>query len=307
MKYFSRQCRRLWVQQQPWIYANGGRILGALNPFGLADFRDSSGSRRAKHTSWFRHPADRLPVTIILVLSGVDFCLYFFAENHWLLAAYWLVMIIPKGKISAWNHHHQHSPTFRRKSLNRLLEFFYALHTGVTTNLWLLHHVLGHHLNYLDQRRDESRWQRPTGAMMGEIEYTLNVAATAYSRGFKVGARYPKKQRAFVLYTAITFAVVALLVWIKPISGLFLFVLPMVLGLLLTSWATYEHHAGLSTDNLFEASRNNLNRFYNITTGNLGFHTAHHYKPGVHWSKLPELHEQIADRIPDHLIKYAAL
>lgn len=255
----------------------------------------------------FRYAADRLPVTIILIFSIFDFGLYFLVESTWVLAAFWLLMIIPKGKICAWNHHHQHTPTFKSKSLNRLLEFFYALHTGITTNLWLLHHVLGHHLNYMDQTKDESRWRRKSGERMGEIEYTLNVACTAYFRGFQVGSRFPKKQKAFILYSFITFSIVAAMTYFKPMAALFLFILPMICGLLLTAWATYEHHAGLSTENEFEASRNNLNRFYNITTGNLGYHTAHHYKQGVHWSLLPVLHEKIKDKIPPHLITYAAL
>jgi fatty acid desaturase len=62
----------------------------------------------------------------------------------------------------------------------------------------------------------------------------------------------------------------------------------------------------LDTDNEFAASRNNLNRFYNVITGNLGYHTAHHHEQGVHWSLLPELHEQIQHKIPADLIKNAA-
>lgn len=228
-------------------------------------------------------------------------------EQVWVLVVYWLVMAIPKAKISAWNHHHQHTPTFKQKPLNRLLELFYALHTGITTHLWLLHHVLGHHHNYLDQSKDESRWKRKSGVEMGELEYTLNVAATAYPRGFKVGKRFPKIQKTFIGYALLTIAVVAVLVYFKPMQALLLFVLPMICGLLFTAWATYEHHSGLNSDCHFEASRNNLSRFYNITTGNLGYHTAHHYKQGVHWSLLPGIHEQIKDKIPSHLVKYAAL
>ena len=253
----------------------------------------------------FKFPEDRLPVAIILSISCIDFGLYFLCENLWVFITYWIVMIIPKGKICAWNHHHQHTPTFKLSFLNRLLEFFYALHSGVTTNLWLLHHVLGHHLNYLDQKEDESRWKRKDGTEMGEFEYTFNVAATAYYRGYQVGKSHPKKQKDFLFYSALTFFIVATLVIYKPVAGLFLFVLPMVSGLILTSWATYEHHAGLDTDNEFEASKNNLHPFFNLTTGNLGYHTAHHYKQGVHWSKLPELHEQIKEKIPDYLIKEA--
>lgn len=246
----------------------------------------------------FKHSADRLPVAIIFAITCLDFALYFTVENPWFLAVFWLVLLVPKGKICAWNHHHQHVRTFNSKTLNRFLELIYALHTGVSTNLWVLHHVLGHHRNYLDQSKDQSRWKNQNGEQMGEMSYTLNVAATAYYRGYEVGKQHPRLQREFLLFGGLTLAFVIALVCYKPIAGLFLFVLPMICGLTLTAWATYEHHAGLDTDNEMEASYNNMSRFYNLCTGNLGYHTAHHYKQGVHWSKLPELHAKIESQIP---------
>ncbi|VAW47288.1 hypothetical protein MNBD_GAMMA03-1292, partial [hydrothermal vent metagenome] len=159
----------------------------------------------------FKTSADKKPVFIILLFTVVDFIAYFYLESTWLLALYWLLMMIPKGLISAWNHHHQHSHVFKSNVLNRILEFFYALHTGVTTNLWVLHHNLGHHRNFLDQSKDESRWKRANGATMGMLEYTLNVALTAYPRGYQVGKKYPKLQKQFIVYGLITFALLTTL------------------------------------------------------------------------------------------------
>ncbi len=255
----------------------------------------------AKGASVFKYKEDRWPVIIILMLTLVDFALYFTLNSSVLLFSYYLLMVIPKGVICAWNHHHQHLFTFRHNALNRGLEFFYALHTGVTSNLWRLHHVLGHHVNFLDQEIDESRWQRKDGTKMGVIEYTLKVALTAYPRGFAVGKRFPKQLKPFITFVGPTFLVVGLLVWFKPTAGIFLFALPMITSLLFTAYVTYDHHTGLDTENEFEASYNNLSTIYNYLTGNLGYHTAHHYRQGVHWSKLPALHATIADKIPAHL------
>ncbi len=251
--------------------------------------------------SEFRYKEDRWPVVIVLALTVIDFILYFSVDSTAILTGYYLLMILPKGIICAWNHHHQHLFTFRHTTLNRGLELVYALHTGVTTHLWRLHHVLGHHLNFLDQEQDESRWKHKDGTRMGVIEYTLNVALTAYTRGYGVGKKYPKQLKPFLIYTAITFTIVAVLVWYKPVAGLILFVLPMITSLLFTAYVTYEHHSGLDTPNQFEASYNNLSPWFNRLTGNLGYHTAHHYKQGVHWSKLPLIHASIADKIPAHL------
>ena len=183
------------------------------------------------------------------------------------------------------------------------MEFFYALHTGVTTNLWVLHHNYGHHNNFLDQSKDESRWTRYDGTQMKELEYSLLITVTAYYRGYIVGKEHPREQQTFIVYTLITFAFVTGLVAYQPAAGLLLFVLPMIVGLFITAWTTYDHHAGLNTENEFEASFNNVNRWYNLFTGNLGYHTAHHYKQGLHWSKLPQLHDKIKDNIPEKLIQ----
>jgi fatty acid desaturase len=246
----------------------------------------------------FKHSADKWPVTIVFALFLLDLVVYLTAESVWLLLGYWLLMIVPKGCISAWNHHHQHASTFRSAVLNRGLELCYALHTGMSTNLWVLHHVLGHHRNYLDQTLDESRWKRLDGRTMGLVEYSVSIAATSYSRAFRVGRSFPRHQRDFLIWTAVALACLSALIYFRPLQGLLVFALPMATCLVFTAWVTYDHHTGLDTDNPFEASFNIMNPWYNRLTGNLGYHTAHHYRQGVHWSQLPELHREIADRIP---------
>ncbi len=253
--------------------------------------------------SLFKHAEDRLPVAIAVTLTSLDIAAFLWLSSPWALLAYWLLMLVPKGTLGAWNHHHQHVHTFGSTALNRLLELSYALHTGMTSNAWLLHHVLGHHLNFLDQSRDESRWRRRDGKPMGTLEYTLTTALTAYPRAYRVGRRYPAHQRVFVVFTVLTALLVACLVYAKPLHGLALFVLPMITSLLFASWVTYDHHAGLDTDDHCQASYNIVNPWFNRLTGNLGYHTAHHYRQGVHWSRLPALHERIAHHIPARLYR----
>lgn len=239
-----------------------------------------------------------MPVALIVLVSAVDFALYA-AVDAWPLLVLWtMVGAVIKGHVCAWNHHHQHVPMFVPAWLNRLLELVFALQTGVTSQTWVLHHGFGHHVNYLDQTVDESRWMRPDGTAMGVFEYTLVTATTAYGRALEVGRRFPKQRRIFIAMGVVTLALVAGLVAWRPLPALFVFVLPMTISVLLTVWATHSHHTGKPVTSHFVACNNIVHRGYNLLTGNLGYHTAHHYKPGVHWSKLPALHAEIAHRIP---------
>lgn len=246
----------------------------------------------------FRHSADRLPVfTFTLYFCAV---LYFYAHVEslpWMLG-WTVVSVLPNGWVSAFNHHHQHVATFRSPFLNRALELMYALQTGVTGHAWVLHHSLGHHLNYLDQTKDESRWRDDEGKPMGMLRYTWVTAVSAYPRAWEVGRRHPAHRRTFAWMAVLTVVVLAGLIAYRPLQGIFVFALPMVICMVATVWATHGHHTGNDTSSHFVASNNSLNRLYNFCTGNLGYHTAHHYRPGLHWSKLPELHAEIAHEIP---------
>lgn len=229
----------------------------------------------------------------------VDLVIYATVNSPLWLFAWTVLGIVPKGYICAWNHHHQHTAVFGPALLNRALEIMYALQTGVTTHTWLLHHTIGHHNNYLDQEKDESRWLGDDGAPMGVVKYTLLTGVTAYPRALEVARKYPKLRRVMLTMLLVTALVLAGLIAWRPVPALFVFVIPMVISLFITTWATHSHHTGNSTDSHFVACNNIVHRGYNILSGNLGYHTAHHYKPGVHWSELPKLHDKIAHKIPD--------
>ena len=89
---------------------------------------------------------------------------------------------------------------------------------------------------------------------------------------------------------------------INPWNAFFVFLLPSFVALVHTSWATYEHHAGFHPTSHYDASTNRTSPIYNFLTCNLGYHTAHHKRPGVHWSLLPKIHEEIKHEIPENMI-----
>ena len=253
----------------------------------------------------FKYKEDRIPTTLFVAYFGVDLIVFFTAESVWFVVLWMLLGIIPKACISSFNHHHQHVATFRHTLPNRLLELIYSFQTGVVTNGWTLHHVLGHHVNYRDQARDESRWKRKQGRPMGEIEYSLITSLTAYPRAFQVGRRFPQHQKPFLVMSCITLSILAFFFYYNWVNALFIFALPMMISFYITAWHTYYHHAGLDSETELEASYNITDKWHNLLTGNLGYHTAHHIRPGLHWSKLPQFHHEIESKIPSHLYRQA--
>jgi fatty acid desaturase len=251
---------------------------------------------------YFRYTADRVPVLFFLTLSVMDFFLYFIVDNWLLLVPYVLLVLPIKGAVSAFTHHHQHHKTFRSPVLNHLLEVFSVLHTGAASNMWVLQHNLGHHINYKEPLKDEARWMASSGQTMSALRYTVHNTFAIYGHVFHIGKRHPKLLKSVIYHHVAAFLLLGTLFFYQPLNALILFLLPMLVIFIFTVFATYDHHADLDTETPLHASRNNLNRWHNIMHGNLGYHTAHHLRPGLHWSKLPEFHETIKHQIPDELM-----
>ena len=251
----------------------------------------------------FRFPEDRLPVLIFACYFALDLLVLTQANSWWLPPLWMLAGVIPKGWICSWNHHHQHLSFFRPAWANRLLEVMFGFQTGVTSHAWFLHHVVGHHKNYLDQKKDESRWMGEDGRPMSEARYIAITALTAYPRAWQVGKQHKEQQNILLYMGILQLALLATALVLRPYNALFVFVLPMILSLTVTVWATYFHHGGLVTEDHMKASYNILHRGYNLATGNLGYHTAHHARHGLHWSRLPAYHAEIESKIPSNLYR----
>ncbi len=250
---------------------------------------------------FLKYRADRRPVAFASATFAVHAFIFFFAPT-WLA----LVCVVPLVLVSMFvapiNHHHQHLNSFRAPWQNRIYDLVLALQTGIAPFAWVLHHNIGHHVNYLNQRPharpDESKWTRRDGSTMGRVEYTIDLVLHHQIDIVRLGLRHRRYLRPFLWMKLPLWTILGLALWYNPVNAFLAILLPGFLTLVHTAWATYEHHAGFHPTSHYDASFNNTNPLYNFMTCNLGLHTAHHLRPGVHWSLLPAIHAEILDRIP---------
>ncbi len=254
-------------------------------------------------TTLVRNRIDYYPVTVILFIFVIDLGVFLFSTAIVVPILWVSASLIIKGLICSWNHNHQHCNFFTRPWANRLIELIMGLQTGIVGEGWVLHHTLGHHINYLDQSKDESAWKTPEGKVMSQMEYTFMVGLMAYPTAFNVGKRYPKSRYRLIQNIVLTLSVLGLFLWINWLKALTIFIIPMVILFFMTIHKTYYHHAGLDHPDPYQATYNITDRWYNFFTCNLGYHTAHHLQCGRHWSELPKLHDEIKDKIPSHLYR----
>ncbi|HET8731501.1 MAG TPA: fatty acid desaturase [Moraxellaceae bacterium] len=252
--------------------------------------------------SLYRHRADIPASLLVLAVFCVQMWAFVAIHDPMHLAALVALLMVVQVSCGAVCHNHHHVNLFTRPVLNRAIEVVMYLQTGTSPLSWTLHHNIGHHGDYLDQEKDPSRWQETDGRTMSRLKYDLLNAFLIYPEIWTIGRRHPVLFARFRRWLWISNAVLLALVIVNPVSTLIVFVVPMALMLIVLLDNTYQQHSGLSTAHHYLASRNVEHPLYNLTSWNLGFHTAHHMYPGIHWSHLPALHARIRAKIPPALI-----
>lgn len=249
-----------------------------------------------------RNQKDWKGVAYILVIAAIQMSLFLFVGNIWIVMVLVALLVPFQVSSSALNHNHHHCETFRSAWLNRVYEFVLFLQTGTTPLTWTLHHNIGHHDNFLDQSADTSPWKTAKGEQMSRTWYTLRNTIMMYPSAWKVGQDHPKLFRSFLIFLVTSGLILSALVLGSPLKALIIFVIPMTLMLFILVDTTYNHHAGLDSQDAYKATYNILSPAYNICSWNLGFHTAHHLRPGLHWTNLPKFHDRISQKIPAELV-----
>lgn len=247
----------------------------------------------------YRHREDVLPSLIVAAVFAVQLYTFFFVDSLLAVAMVMAGLLACSAMPGSISHNHHHVPTFTRPWMNRIYEVILFLETGVPPYAWTIHHNLGHHRDYLDQDKDPANWRLPDGRVMSRVRYDVVGALRIYPEIWKIGRRHPELFRRFKLWGGVSLAVLGVFVALNPLQALVLFILPMPIMYLGLMDNTYMQHSDLDTTSELTASRNTTSRLYNLISWNLGYHTAHHMKPYVHWSKLPELYARIERNIPD--------
>lgn len=265
-------------------------------------------------TTLYKFQADIKPSLFIVICFIAQLYACCYIENEMALITIGFISIfIPGITAAAYNHHHQHHNIFRRPLLNRLFELILALQTGLSSYAWVLHHNLGHHQHYQRQyseseqpppkkTMDESRWTFKNGKIMNFWQYSAIGFCMAYFRVHKSGLKYKTVYAKYLICRVVYYSMIFAGLYYFGMRFVIVFIIPSLIILFFTIGATYKHHTGLRSEDHYSASFSNVNHVYNFITCNLGYHTAHHLRPGLHWSLLPAFHEKICDKIPSALI-----
>src|ERR1700732_2459177 len=103
-----------------------------------------------------KRKCDRAPLALVLAIGAVQFSAYLLCANPLVAAAIAAGLFLPQFMVAMVVHNHAHTPMFRERLANRVLEVLLYLETGMMTAKYHLHHNCGHHLFYTDPSRDPS-------------------------------------------------------------------------------------------------------------------------------------------------------
>lgn len=90
------------------------------------------------------------------------------------------------------------------------------------------------------------------------------------------------------------------------LHGLIAFYLPVwLLGNIAAQAENYLEHYGAFPGNRKTDSVSCYGTFYNLIWFNNGYHQEHHYRPQVHWSRLPEIKALLPDESERRVVRGA--
>jgi beta-carotene hydroxylase len=214
-------------------------------------------------------------------------------------------------------HNHNHCPTFASKGMNQLFGNVISVFYGYPVFAWIPTHNLNHH-KFVNRAGDATITWRFTN------KHTLPVAVSyffvsSYYQGYPIRAfiqkareQNPALYRRILLQYAVWGGSHAVLLTTAILlhglrTGLYLYVFACLIPAFFALWTimlfNYEQHVHTDPWSKHSHSRSWEGRLLNFFLFNNGYHAAHHENPGTHWSKLRELHVELAPKIHPKLIE----
>jgi len=247
-----------------------------------------------------RYPIDIISVSIVLGALALQLAGLW---RHWPWYTVFPVLFLVR-EVNLIEHNHMHLTIFRSRALNAVFGWLCHLSNGVPFDSYKLHHVSNHHRynNKFDASgRDWSSLYGFGGTRypdkpIGRFYYMLSFPFLAHGECLLWFLRSPTSRPAkgFFISMVIAIPVMAFLFWLNPAGFAIFFVVPWTVMLYGMANNNYDQHHGCKMTNAYDAANNFVGFYYTKLSFNVGLHVAHHLKPSLHWSRLPQYHEAIS-------------
>jgi fatty acid desaturase len=194
-------------------------------------------------------------------------------------------------------HNVVHLPMWRSRALNRATKVVLSLTYGFPVSDYVPGHNLSHH-RYTQTRRDVMRTSKVR--FRWNLLNLLGLFPAVALDVMRANARYVRfagrsrpewlaERRVEILITWGVKVLLLLLDWKKALLFVFVPHLGAVWGV---TTVNFLWHDGCDEGDRYNHSRNFVGRLFNWFHFNAGYHGMHHDEPGLHWSRLPQRHDE---------------
>jgi fatty acid desaturase len=230
-------------------------------------------------------------LALVHLAVGVAGVVGFAVLPAWALVALFVVFVAMNPlNANCISHNFIHNAFFASETANGLFSALNSLAFGLPQAIYHWHHMNHHRWNN-DRENDWSSIYRY--GKDGQPESALVYGIVSFVRsdfGALIGSARKHRDGARVALEGALVIAFFLFLLATSWRGFVVFYLPgWYLGWSLSCLENYyEHLGGIPGDRAANAV-SSYSRAYNLLSFNNGYHQEHHYRPQIHWTRMPEV------------------
>jgi beta-carotene hydroxylase len=245
-----------------------------------------------------RYKADRRTLFFVALYFLVASLSYIYFPKQW----YFIIpIVLANGLLSFFCavivHNTIHCPIFNKKIHNKIFQVVLSFTYGHSVSAYVSGHNFSHHKHTQTQKdRIRTTKLRFKPNILNQLLFFFVVAPGIIKDENEFAklmySEKPKWFWQYVLELVLTLVAKITLVVLNPLAGLLVLVIPHLYAVWGILGTNYWQHDGCDEKHPYNHTRNFKSKLLNFFAFNNGYHSAHHDKPNLHWSLLPDYHEK---------------
>jgi beta-carotene hydroxylase len=254
-------------------------------------------------SSLLRYKADYITLGFIfsyLMLAYSGFFLFdsLYESSFWtILVPLCIATSIVSFSVAVIVHNTVHCPIFRKKSLNKVMQYVLSLAHGYSVSAFVPGHNFSHHRetqgpkDAIRTSKARFKWH-----FLNQFLFFFVVSSSMLKGELKWASKMRKEKPSWFYQWLIETAIVNILrlgvLFINLPAGLMFIWFPQFYAIWGLAGCNVWQHDGCDTNHKYNHSRTFKGKLMNFLCLNNGYHGAHHDRPNLHWSLLPAYHEK---------------